>query len=548
MSARTSHRWWWVALAVALVTFAVHSPALGNGFIDLYDDGPYVLQNPEVLRGLSWEGMTWAFRSVHVHNWHPLTWLSHMADVSLFGIDPRGHHLTSVALHSANAALVAVLFGLLGLPPVAAGLAGALFGVHPLRLQSVAWIAERKDVLSGLLALGALCAWVLYRRRESRPFLALALILFGMGLLAKPMVVTLPAVLLLLDAWPLGRVALSGEGRVGTWRREALLLAPFVALSVGVAVVTYLAQGSTGSFVADDELPLGMRIANAATSTFGYVWKSIWPADLSVFYPHPRRPLDSPASLAALAGVAGITGGAALLWRRAPWLLVGWLWYLAMLFPVLGLLQAGRQGMADRYTYLPSIGLLFAATWGLVVLARRLPWPIGPAAVAMASAAAVLGLAAVTLVRVDDWRDSETLFNRALQATGPNSIASNALGTIAGRRGDLRAAEGHFRAAIEADPRNGIPRQNLAALLMALGQYDESRLQAAVAIRLDPSNALSHYVLGLGMEQQGSFPEAAASYERALRLRPDLVKAAIRLGEVRAAMGLPPGAPQAPRP
>jgi protein O-mannosyl-transferase len=529
-----------VAVAAGVATLAVHWPAVGNGFIDLYDDGPYVLQNQEVLGGLSWHGLAWAVRAVHVHNWHPLTWLSHMADVSLFGLDARGHHLTSLLLHAANASLVAILFGVLGAPPLAAGLAAAFFGFHPLRLESVAWIAERKDVLSGFFALTALIAWIRYRRSGGRSLHVLALCLFGLGLLAKPMLVTLPAVILLLDAWPLRKVPMSGPDRAPTWRREAVDLAPFFALALAVSIATVASQGSTGSIVASDELPLGMRIANAATSVFAYAWKTAWPSDLSIFYPHPRQALNSPVALVALAGLAAITAGGVGLARRAPWLLLGWLWYLAMLLPVLGLIQAGRQGMADRYTYLPTLGLLLAVTWTLVALSRRLDRAWVTSIMACAGAAACVALAVATREGVGAWRDSETLFLHAVRATGPNSIASNSLGTIAGRRGDLARAAAHFRDAIAADPLNGIPRQNLAALLIVLGQFDESRFQAAEAVRLDPSNALSHYILGLGLEQQGRLPEAAAAYEAALRIRPDLVKAQVRLGEVRSAMGLPP--------
>jgi tetratricopeptide (TPR) repeat protein len=549
-SAPALHRTAWIAAAaVAIATAAVFWPVLGNSFVDLYDDGPYVLQNPAVRQGLSADGLAWAMVSVHVHNWHPLTWISHMIDVQLFGLDPWGHHLTSVLLHAANAGLVVLLFVALGAPVGAAAMAGAIFGLHPLRLESVAWIAERKDVLSGLLFLLSVLAWIRHARRPSPRAYGASLAAFALGLLAKPMLVTLPAVLLLIDLWPLCRVrpAWDRDARAA-WREEALRLAPFAALSLVAAAITLLAQGGSGSFAAGQDLSLGQRLANGATSIFAYLGKMAWPAGLSVYYPHPRSELLTAVPLLAATGVLAVSAGAVAAWRRAPWLLVGWAWYVVMLVPVLGIVQVGNQAMADRYTYLPGLGVLVAVTWTVLALARRIPGRAFRIASGAVVTAAALALALATRAGIPTWKDSEALFTSARDATGRNALASNALGTIAAGRGQLERAEWFFRESIAADPSFGIPRQNLSAMLLQQGRLAEGWPMALEAVRLDPSNARAHYVVGVGLEMQGRLAEAAVAYSEALRRSPGHALARRRLDEVRARMGSPvPGPGGVPR-
>jgi hypothetical protein len=531
-------RAWLAAAAVALATAVVFWPVLGNSFIDLYDDGPYVLQNPAVRGGLSAGGIAWAMTAVHSHNWHPLTWISHMADVQLFGLDPWGHHLTSVLLHAVNAGLVVLLFVALGAPVGAALAAGGVFGIHPLRLESVAWVAERKDVLSGLFFLVSLLAWIRSARRASRPAYAVSLGSFALGLISKPMVVTLPAILVLLDLWPLGRIrlAVDPEARTG-WRKELVRLAPFAGLSAAVAMITVLGQGASGSFVAAQGLSLGQRVANSATSVFAYLGQMAWPASLAVYYPHPRQELLQPVPLLALAGVLAITGGTLAAWRRAPWLLVGWGWYLVMLLPVLGILQVGNQAMADRYTYLPGLGILLALTWTCMAGWNRAPTQKIRLAAGGAIVLILLALVSGTRAGIPAWKDSETLFLAAREATGRNALASNALGTIAAGRGRFELAESYFRESLAADPSFPVPWQNLAALLLQQGRVAEGFPIALQAVRLDPANPKAHYALGVAFEIQGQLPEAAAAYEEALRRMPDHALARRRLAEVRAAMG-----------
>jgi tetratricopeptide (TPR) repeat protein len=521
------------ALAAVLVTLAVFAPAVGNGFIDLYDDGPYLLDNAVVKRGLTLEGIGWAFTRAHSNNWHPLTWMSHMLDVELFGLDPRGHHLGNVLLHAANAGLVVLLLVSLGLGPVTAALAGLAFGVHPLRVQSVAWVAERKDVLSALFGLLTLLAYLRWARRPTKGGYLAALGLFVLGLLSKPMLVTLPAVMLLLDWWPLDRLGTRAAGE-GGWRRVVVEKLPFFGLATLAVIPTLLAQRAATA--QGGRWPIGIRLGNAAVSAVSYLGKLAWPRDLAVFYPHPGEGLSTVAAVAAAAALAVITVAAILFARRAAWLLMGWLWYLGMLLPVSGILQAGAQGMADRYTYLPAIGLLLVLAAGAEALLRRVPARQLRFALGGAALLAVAALALATRAEVEVWRDSRTLFRRAYAVTGPNAVAANALGILAAREGRLDEALRLYQEAVAADPDFAVARQNLAAILLATGRGAEALPHAAAAVRLDPRNPQSRYVLGGALESRGLLPEAASEYEAALALAPGYERARQRLAVVRAAL------------
>jgi tetratricopeptide (TPR) repeat protein len=530
------------ALAVLVATLAVFWPALGNGFIDVYDDGPYVLENLVVRQGLTPEGISWALGAVHSNNWHPLTWLAHMLDVQLFGLEPWGHHLGSLLLHAASAALLVFLASSLGLGPWAAVLVGLAFGVHPLRVQSVAWVAERKDVLSGFLGLLTLLAWVRWLHRPRWPTLAGALAAFALGLLAKPMLVSLPGVMLLLAWWPLGHT-----GLVASWReeRKRLLLAllPFLALALAVSIVTLVAQTASGAIATAEQLPIGLRLANAALAVWAYLGKFAWPAGLAVFYPHPGASISTGAAAAAGAAIA-VTSMAAVAWaRQAPYLLVGWGWYLGMLLPVLGVVQAGRQSMADRYTYLPAIGILLALAWAAEDLARRLSRPGLARAMGAAAAVAVCAWAVAARAEIGWWRDSRTLFTRAREVTGPNAVAANALGVLEAREGRIGEALALYQEAVAADPAFAVARQNLAGILMALGREGEALPHAAAAVQLDGRNPRSHFLLGAALEARGLLPEAAAAYEAAIAIDPRYEKPRQRLGAVRAEIQRRAGAP-----
>jgi protein O-mannosyl-transferase len=437
--------------ALALLTLAVWLPALRNGFTNL-DDPYYVTANPQVLRGITRAGIAWAMTAKVASNWHPLTLLSHMLDCQLFGLDPAGHHATSLLLHLAN---VLILFAVLCRMTGAAGrsaVVAALFALHPTHVESVAWVAERKDVLSALFWILAMGAWARYARQPSAGRYLLVALLMVLGLAAKPMVVTLPFALLLLDVWPLDRLHLG-------WRRLILEKLPLLALSAASSLITLRYQQA--SLAPLDVAPWSLRAANALVAYAAYLGKLFLPRHLAVFYPIPLSIPAWQAAGAALLLIA-ITALAVRRARREPWLLTGWLWFLGTLVPVIGLVQVGRQAMADRYLYIPSIGLFLAVVWSVAELGRR-----HRAVLATAAGAVLLALAVMTRVQIGYWSDSATLFRHALAATGDNYLAHIGLGKALMGERDCEGAAEQFRAALARYPRLNEARAGLEAVRRA---------------------------------------------------------------------------------
>ncbi len=432
-------------LCLLALVVLVYLPVRRHEFLS-YDDDVYLTKNPLVLGGLSVEGLEGALSRAPNDNWHPLTWVSHMADMSCFGTWAGGHHLVSAGFHAANVVLAAwVVWALTGSWWGAVAVAG-VFGLHPLRVESVAWAAERKDVLSGFFFLLGLAAYGWWLRRPSPGRWLQVVAAHGLGLLSKPMVVTFPVVLLVLDFWPLGRL------RRGEAARRVGEKAPLVAMSAALGVVTYLAQSRGGSVKDWVEYPFWSRAGNAVVSTGMYLVTFVRPVDLAVFYPHPRGGLSW--WLVAVWGVvlAGLTAGAVLARRRAPFLLAGWVWYLVMLAPVIGLVQVGMQARADRYTYLPLVGVTVAVVWGLAGLAGRLRVP--PAARVAAVAVVLAALTAGTSRYLAVWRDDEALFRHALAVTRDNYVAHGTLGYALWNQGRLMEALPEVYAAHRLDPDN----------------------------------------------------------------------------------------------
>jgi tetratricopeptide (TPR) repeat protein len=464
-----------LAAALFLLTAALYWPSTGHRFVN-FDDDIYVTNNPMVRRGLSGETVTWALRSTHASNWHPLTWLSHLADVAIWGVSDTsayGHHLTNIMLHALTAALVFGVWRSLTGRIWSSALLAALFAWHPLRVESVAWVAERKDLLSGLCWFLTIAAYCYYTRRpDSWGRYALVMISFVLGLMAKPMVVTLPFVLLLLDDWPLGRYASNASGKSGAGTFWPLLREkiPLLALASASAAITFVAQRSGGAVVGA-ELPFSLRLANAIRSYCVYVWQTFCPLDLAVFYPLRQQALAWP-KIALLAAGLVLLSWAALKWRRQlPYFAVGWFWYVGTLVPVIGLIQVGGQSHADRYTYLPSVGLFLIATWGAADLVAR--WPRLRGAIIALAILILLACLVGTRHQLRYWRDSVTLFERATQVSPHSPLAWINLGGALLEQGRAAEAVDSYRRALEIEPL--MPAEaGLATALAATGDIGGS--------------------------------------------------------------------------
>ncbi len=491
-----------IAAAIAILTLAVYARVAGYPFV-AYDDDLYVTQNPHVLAGLSAEGAAWAFTTTSAANWHPLTWLSHMADVSLFGVNPGAHHAVNVVIHAANALLLFFLLSRTTGAPWRSGFVAALFSLHPLHVESVAWVAERKDVLSALFFLLACRAHVRYVERPGRGrYLALAAF-FCLGLLSKPTVVTLPFVLLLLDYWPLGRMA-PGKGPADRLPvplgRLLLEKVPLFLLAAAVSAVAYATQQAGGTV---SGFPWAIRAAHAVNACAGYIGKMFWPGSLAVFYPFSGGNLSGPATAAAVALLASATALALATLRSRPYLAAGWFWYLVTLVPASGIVQVGAHSMADRYTYLPLVGIFVMLAWGVPPL---LPDRPGRKAALAASAALVLSSAAVaSWFQVGYWRDSEALFSRALNVTADNWVAHYNLALVLQRQGRDAEAAPHYLAMLRIVPELPDTAPNLAR---------------------------AHNNLGVALERLGDLEGASTQFRESLRLRPRDPTVEANLGNV----------------
>lgn len=528
----------WMSLALVALTLAVFAPVRHYGFIAL-DDPLYVSENPHVSGGLTWEGVTSALTSTRGGFRIPLVWLSYMAEVECFGPGAGPHHVTNVLLHIANTLL---LFGLLRRMTGAAGrsaVVAALFAVHPLHVESVAWVTERKDVLSALFLMLAIRAYVEYVRRPGPVRYLVVAGAFALGLMAKPMVVTLPFLLLLLDVWPLGRVPPGAEaGRAdavrpgGSWPRLLFEKLPLLAMAVVTGVITFLAQRATGAMSGLEAVPIGLRIENALVSYVAYIGQTIWPSGLSGFYALPAAVSAWKAAAAALA-LALATAAAVRAVRRRPYLVVGWLWYLIALLPVIGILQAGLQARADRFTYVPLIGLFIIVAWGVPDMMRRLP--VRRALnrfVLPAAALAILACAVSARAQVRYWSDSVAFWTRALEVTlsVDSYRAHMALGAILQQQNRLDEAVGHFSEAARFKPDSAEAQHDLGRSLGMQGKLPEAIAALREAVRLKPAFAEAHSDLGFGLSQQGRTADAAAHYKEALRLKPDLADVHNNLG------------------
>jgi tetratricopeptide (TPR) repeat protein len=503
-----------------LGTLGLYYPALNTSFVN-YDDPAYVTANARVLQGLSRSNVAWAFTATVEANWHPITWISHMADVQFFGTNPRDHHLVSTLLHALNVLLLFLVLRRATGYLVRSAMAAALFAVHPLNVECVAWVAERKSLLSMLFLLLALAAYSWYASKRTALRYAVLIILYALGLAAKPMVVTLPVLLLLWDYWPLQRVP-SGRQTPPTFFRLVAEKIPLLAMAAASSWITLRAQRSGGALSNTELLPLGQRIENAIYSYVAYVGKGVWPARLAVFYPHPEGSLAAWKVIGAALLIISVTIVAWIYRERRRYLLMGWLWYLVAMIPMIGIVQVGRQAMADRYAYLPFVGLFIIAVWTCGELFASMK--VSVFAQVSIAAAVLLAYACTAFLQIHYWRNSYTLFSHAVAVTSRNGIAEVNLGTALVEMGRPDLAMTHFQAAAEYVPRLATAHYNLGILQQQLNRPDAARREYELAIQYSSDaneTAQSHNNLGFLLLDLND-PEAAIEhFSAALRNHPD---------------------------
>jgi tetratricopeptide (TPR) repeat protein len=537
-----SHRRFLICIVLALATFAVYLPVRNHEFVG-YDDDVYVTENPNILSGLSWQSVKWAFTTAHGTNWHPLTSLSHQLDCQLFGLNSRAHHLVNVLFHVANTLLLFIVLSRMTKGFWQSVFVAGLFALHPLHVESVAWVAERKDMLSTMFWLLTMLAYAKYAERPSTGRYIVALVLFVLGLLSKPMLVTLPLVLLLLDYWPLNRFQ-NSKFSILTSIIEKV---PFFALSAISSVITFLVQQKGGAMTL---IPLKERVTNAICSYLAYLGKMFWPVNLAVLYPHPAGFL--PVSRAVIYGIILILITALVVYygRRYKYLVTGWLWYLGTLVPVIGIVQVGAQAMADRYTYVPLTGIFIIIAFGAADLLKNIRFK---RFILTAFAVPVLfGCVLITSAQLKHWKNSYLLFEHALKVMerGRNALNSytdipnspqihNNFANALRQKGRADEAIEHYKIALELDRSFSIARRNLGLTLAEKGRYDEAIKQFSIYYGTDVNITGMREEFGSILARQGKVEDAVGQYQKALAEKPDSVSVLSHLGYTLAQSGKP---------
>ena len=542
-----------IILFLTITVFAIFWQVRNHEFVIL-DDGKYITENSHVLDGLTWEGIVWALTTTHANFWHPLTWISHMLDCELYGLDPAGHHLTNLLIHVANTLLLFLVLERMSKALWPSAFVAAMFALHPLHVESVAWAAERKDVLSTFFYVLTIGCYVRYVEHPGINRYLLVLLTFALGLMAKPMIVTLPFVLLLLDYWPLNRfqfVQNSGNrcaqaqksvhfnNQRTSFFRLVLEKFPLFVLAAVSCVVAYFAQEQGGALKALNLFPIEVRIVNALFSYASYIGKTIWPQHLAVFYPHPGM-----LSMWQIAGAVLLLVCISLLVIRAahrtPYLAVGWLWYIGTLVPVIGLVQVGDHAMADRYTYVPIIGLFIMIAWGGCDIAKR--WRYRKTVLVISSGTLICASMISTSFQIRHWQNSTTLFEHTLDVTADNSMAHTNLGVVLAGQGKLDEAVFHYIQALRIKPDHLEARINMGVALASQGKLDEAVAHYSRALQIKPDFAGAHYNLGNILLEQGKTEEAIKHFREALRINPNDSEVHNNLGIVLAKQGKKEGA------
>ena len=534
----------WGCILLATITWLVFGQTLHHNFVN-YDDPSYVYQNSTVSQGLTVVGLGSAFTKIHARNWHPLTTLSHMLDCQLFGLQAGGHHFSNVLLHTVTVVLLFVVLWQMTGALWRSAFVAAIFAIHPLRVESVAWVAERKDVLSGLFFVLTLGAYVSYVRRRTIARYGMVMLFFALGLMSKPMLVTLPLVLLLLDYWPLARFAKTLPGgtkgrsrdkpKAGAFLPLLLEKIPLLVLAIASSLVTFLVQKTGGALA--DPLPLTWRIGNALTAYLTYIWQMVWPIGLAPIYPHPESGLLTWRAACALAALLGFT--LIVFWRRQknPFLVTGWLWYLGMLVPVIGIIQVGAQGWADRYTYLPQIGLYLILSWAVADMAQG--WRYRREILGVGSAMVLATLGGAAWVQTSFWRDSETLWRHTLAVTSNNEVAHINLGQALDQRGEIDEALSHYEKALEIRSHKQTSRYdfllalthaNLGTTLRRKGLLDDAIGHYWKALESQPDYVEGYFGLGGALTEKGQLDDAIEVFRKAVTLDPNYAEAYVGWG------------------
>jgi tetratricopeptide (TPR) repeat protein len=513
-----------ITLILILSTQVVYWQVKDFNFVG-YDDELYVTENSQVQTGISVEGTIWAFTTFHAGNWHPLTWLSHMLDCEIYGLNPMGHHWTNLLFHIANTILLFFMFQKMTGAIWKSAFVAALFALHPLHVESVAWVAERKDVLSTFFWMLTI---IVYYRYVKRPFLSsylLVILSLSLGLMAKPMLVTLPFVLLLLDFWPLERLKYHSHHQSPNFQALNLscLVWEKVPLFIPVAissVLTILAQKEVGALYSFEALPIKTRIANALASYANYIIKTIWPQNLAVFYPHPFGMLSFWHVFGSALLIAGLSFLAIRMLNQYKYVAVGWFWYLGTLVPVIGILQVGAQGMADRYTYIPLTGLFIIVAWGMPDLLKK--WHSNKIILAVFATIFISAFSTRTYFQIKHWENSAAVFENATKVTNYNWLAYNNLGLALMRDGKSNDAVLYYKKALQIKPDYLIALDNLGIALFQLGKYEEALSYYSEALKIAPEHAGIHNHIANVLAAQGKLEKAINHYTKALLIDPEL--------------------------
>jgi Flp pilus assembly protein TadD len=532
-----------VSLFLIVATFAVYGQVRNHDFVN-FDDQDYVTENRHVQDGLTLEGLEWAFTTPFGGHWYPLTWLSHMTDFQLFGLNAGRHHLTSLLIHMTNTLLLFFVFNRMTGDVWRSGFVAALFALHPLHVESVAWVSDRKDVLSAFFWIVTMWSYVRYVERPRTNRYLLVVIFFVLGLMSKATLVTLPFVLLLLDYWPLGRLAFGQSSSPGKshQRTPALHLVwektPFFIMLAAASVVTYLSRVAAhlGGYAAEvlNQYPLDIRIANALVSYVRYIVKMVWPSHLTVFYPHPSL-VPWWQVLGACLLLLAVSVLAIRVVRSRPYFVVGWLWFVGTLVPVIGLVQIGAFAMADRYTYVPIIGLFIIIAWAVPELLARLRYR--KIVISISTGVVLSAFMISSWQQVRHWQNSVTLFAHALNVTTDNWLARNNLGNAWAEQGNLDKAVEHYSEALRIAPDFAMAHNNLGFALAQQGRFDEAISHYTRALKIDPAFAEAHTNMGNALASQGRLEEAISHCSEAVRIQPTNAVAHNNLGNALARQG-----------